>query len=61
MHENVLNDNIDSATVYRNEEALGTILEEVFQDPAMGVSREDIFITSKLCKNGREREIISFH
>lgn len=39
---------IDSATVYRNEEALGTILKEVFQDPTCGVSRQDIFITSKL-------------
>ncbi|CDH57514.1 aldo-keto reductase [Lichtheimia corymbifera JMRC:FSU:9682] len=39
---------IDSATVYRNEEALGTILKEVLQDASFGVSRQDLFITSKL-------------
>lgn len=39
---------IDSATVYKNEEALGEILQEIFQDPSFGVEREDLFITSKL-------------
>ncbi|CAO0800150.1 unnamed protein product [Mucor circinelloides] len=39
---------IDSATVYRNEEALGQILNEIFEDPSFGVQRKDLFITSKL-------------
>ncbi|KAI9498458.1 NADP-dependent oxidoreductase domain-containing protein [Zychaea mexicana] len=39
---------IDSATVYRNEEVLGRILKEVFDDPSFGVQRQDMFITSKL-------------
>lgn len=44
------NFDLDSATVYRNEEALGHILKEIFQDPAFDVKREDVFITSKLCE-----------
>ncbi|KAI9313936.1 NADP-dependent oxidoreductase domain-containing protein [Dichotomocladium elegans] len=39
---------IDSATVYRNEEALGIILDEIFKDASFGIRREDLFITSKL-------------
>ncbi|KAI8986999.1 NADP-dependent oxidoreductase domain-containing protein [Pilobolus umbonatus] len=39
---------IDTATVYRNEEIIGKILKEVFEDTALGVKREDLFITSKL-------------
>ncbi|KAI9272453.1 NADP-dependent oxidoreductase domain-containing protein [Sporodiniella umbellata] len=39
---------IDSATVYRNEEALGAILKDVFADSTFGVQRKDVFITSKL-------------
>lgn len=40
---------LDSATVYKNEEALGQILQEIFDDPSFGVKRSDLFITSKLC------------
>ncbi|CAO3610001.1 unnamed protein product [Mucor hiemalis] len=39
---------IDSATVYKNEAALGEVLQDIFQDPSFGVQREDLFITSKL-------------
>ncbi|KAI9252746.1 NADP-dependent oxidoreductase domain-containing protein [Helicostylum pulchrum] len=39
---------IDTATVYRNEEVLGQILQEIFDDPSFGVKRSDLFITSKL-------------
>ncbi|KAI8147062.1 NADP-dependent oxidoreductase domain-containing protein [Fennellomyces sp. T-0311] len=42
---------IDSATVYRNEEVLGKILQEIFNDPSYGVARQDVFITSKLSVN----------
>lgn len=41
---------LDSATVYRNEQVLGRVLEEIFQDPSFGVKREDVFLTSKLCE-----------
>ncbi|KAI8874571.1 Aldo/keto reductase, partial [Backusella circina FSU 941] len=39
---------IDSATVYKNEEALGQILKEIFEDESFDVTRQDVFITSKL-------------
>ncbi|ORX48556.1 Aldo/keto reductase [Hesseltinella vesiculosa] len=39
---------IDSATVYRNEEALGLILKKVLADPDSGIERGDLFVTSKL-------------
>ncbi|KAJ1914750.1 hypothetical protein H4219_004658, partial [Mycoemilia scoparia] len=40
---------IDTATVYRNEEAIGQALTEIFSDPDnYGVERKDIWITSKL-------------
>ncbi|KAI9262418.1 NADP-dependent oxidoreductase domain-containing protein [Phascolomyces articulosus] len=39
---------IDSATVYRNEQVLGNILKQIFDDPSFGVQRHDLFITSKL-------------
>ncbi|PVU91262.1 hypothetical protein BB559_004207 [Furculomyces boomerangus] len=39
---------IDTATAYQNEDAIGEALEEVFNDPSYGVSRKDIWITSKL-------------
>lgn len=41
---------LDTATVYKNETALGSILEEIFADPSFGIQRGDLFITSKLCK-----------
>ncbi|KAI9020929.1 NADP-dependent oxidoreductase domain-containing protein [Phycomyces nitens] len=39
---------IDSATVYRNEEALGKIIHEIINDETFGIERKDLFITSKL-------------
>jgi len=39
---------LDTATVYKNEEYVGEALEEIFKDPTFGVQRTDIFITSKL-------------
>ncbi|CAO3589836.1 unnamed protein product [Absidia cylindrospora] len=39
---------IDTAEVYKNEAALGTILERIFADPSYGVRRNNLFITSKL-------------
>lgn len=41
---------LDTATVYKNETALGSILKEIFADPSFGIQRGDLFITSKLCK-----------
>ncbi|KAI7850278.1 NADP-dependent oxidoreductase domain-containing protein [Circinella umbellata] len=42
---------IDSATVYKNEQVLGKILNQIFNDSSFGVQRKDIFITSKLSVN----------
>ena len=39
---------LDTATVYRNEEAVGKLLEESIK--TLNLSRKDIFITSKLGK-----------
>ncbi|KAG2219912.1 hypothetical protein INT45_008549 [Circinella minor] len=39
---------IDSATVYKNEQVLGKILNQIFNDSSFGVQRKDLFITSKL-------------
>ncbi|KAJ1934452.1 hypothetical protein FBU59_005693, partial [Linderina macrospora] len=39
---------IDTASVYRNEEAIGQMLSSIFNDPGSSVQREDIWITSKL-------------
>ncbi|GJJ74221.1 hypothetical protein EMPS_06579 [Entomortierella parvispora] len=40
---------IDTATVYRNERAIGNSLKRIFeQDLVPGLRREDIFLTSKL-------------
>ncbi|KAJ1657655.1 hypothetical protein IWQ61_002971 [Dispira simplex] len=40
---------IDTATGYRNEEAIGATLQDIFAHPdEYGVTRSDIFITSKL-------------
>lgn len=38
----------DTAAVYHNEEAIGAALEELL--PKYSLSREDIFITTKLCE-----------
>ncbi|PVZ97865.1 hypothetical protein BB558_000719 [Smittium angustum] len=47
---------IDTATMYQNEEAIGEALEEVFNDPSYGVSRKDIWITTKLCTDDQGYE-----
>ena len=39
---------IDCAHVYGNEAEIGEALEEVISDTQNGISREDLFITSKL-------------
>ncbi|CAO3638708.1 unnamed protein product [Cunninghamella blakesleeana] len=39
---------IDSAIVYRNEETLGQVIKEIFADTTLNITRQDIFITSKL-------------
>ncbi|KAI8092713.1 NADP-dependent oxidoreductase domain-containing protein [Halteromyces radiatus] len=39
---------IDSATVYKNEAAIGSVLKDIFADPSFGIQRQDVFITSKL-------------
>ncbi|CAG8470496.1 258_t:CDS:2 [Ambispora leptoticha] len=39
---------IDSAIGYRNEEFIGRTLLKLFEDPSLGLKREDVFITSKL-------------
>ncbi|OLY77863.1 Prostaglandin F synthase [Smittium mucronatum] len=39
---------IDTATVYTNEDAIGDALSEVFADSSFGLSRSDIWVTSKL-------------
>ena len=36
---------IDTASLYKNEEAIGEALQECFQ---AGIKREDIFVTTKL-------------
>ncbi|KAI8064470.1 NADP-dependent oxidoreductase domain-containing protein [Gongronella butleri] len=39
---------LDSATVYRNEKVLGTILKKALSDDSLNLTRKDLFITSKL-------------
>ncbi|KAI8599785.1 organophosphate reductase [Dissophora ornata] len=40
---------IDTATVYRNEAAIGNILKKIFEENLVpGLTRQDIFLTSKL-------------
>ncbi|KAG0168009.1 hypothetical protein DFQ29_000166, partial [Apophysomyces sp. BC1021] len=39
---------IDTATVYKNEEPIGRVLEDIFKDESLGVQRKDLFVTSKL-------------
>lgn len=43
--------NIDTATIYQNEEAIGDALQEAF---AAGIKREDVTITTKLWQSDRE-------
>jgi alcohol dehydrogenase (NADP+) len=38
---------IDCAAAYRNEDKIGEVFAEFFNDPKSGVKREDVFITSK--------------
>ncbi|CAH3023066.1 unnamed protein product [Porites evermanni] len=40
---------IDTAAVYRNEADIGRALKELL--PKYGLSRQDVFITSKLCES----------
>jgi diketogulonate reductase-like aldo/keto reductase len=39
---------IDCAKVYGNEKEIGVVFAEVFNDPNSGITRQDVFITSKL-------------
>ena len=39
---------IDSAAVYKNEEAIGKTIKSIIEDTSSGLKREDFFITSKL-------------
>ncbi|ORX70088.1 Aldo/keto reductase [Linderina pennispora] len=39
---------IDTASVYRNEAAIGDMLTEIFNGPGSTIQRKDIWITSKL-------------
>ncbi|KAJ1676502.1 hypothetical protein EV182_008069, partial [Spiromyces aspiralis] len=39
---------IDTATVYRNEEAIGDTLQDVLSDPEFEVERGDLWITTKI-------------
>jgi len=39
---------IDCAATYMNEPEIGVVFNKVFNDPASGIKREDVFITSKL-------------
>ncbi|RKP24408.1 NADP-dependent oxidoreductase domain-containing protein, partial [Syncephalis pseudoplumigaleata] len=43
---------VDTAAVYRNEDAIGRVLQRILDDPAScnGLKRSDIFITTKLGK-----------
>lgn len=43
-----INDFTDTATVYNNEESIGKALKILL--PKHGIKREDLYITSKLCK-----------
>lgn len=38
----------DSAAVYRNEEHVGRVINQLLADGFLGLKREDLFITSKL-------------
>ncbi|KAJ2345527.1 hypothetical protein GGF43_005197, partial [Coemansia sp. RSA 2618] len=48
---------LDTASAYRNEPIIGQTLTSIFTDPATGLRREDIWITSKLApkQQGFER------
>jgi len=49
---------IDCAAVYENEAEVGEAFEEVFGDEANGISREDVFVTSKLWSNAHKRDAV---
>lgn len=52
IQKNLINENddfgIDTAAVYGNEADIGLALKELL--PKYGLTRSDIFITSKLCE-----------
>ena len=39
---------IDTATIYRNETEIGSVLQEIYNKPSSNIKRADIWITSKL-------------
>lgn len=39
---------IDTAAIYRNETEIGLTLQDLYSDPSIGVTRSDLWITSKL-------------
>ncbi len=49
---------IDTAAIYRNEEDIGAVLQETYQNPSNTLTRSDFWLTSKLSpynmKNPRE-------
>lgn len=47
---------LDCAYAYGNEKEIGGVLKEFFDDPASGVKRSDVFITSKLWTTFMEKE-----
>ena len=47
---------IDTAAVYRNEADIGNSLKQIL--PSHGLSRADIFITSKLCESFKHKPTI---
>ena len=47
---------IDTAAVYRNEADIGNSLKQIL--PSHGLSRTDIFITSKLCESFKHKPTI---
>lgn len=42
---------IDTASLYKNEEAIGRALQDCF---SQGIKREDIFVTTKLYQNEKD-------
>lgn len=39
---------IDTAAIYRNEKEIGLTLQELYNDPSIGIARSDLWISSKL-------------
>ncbi|RUS13450.1 hypothetical protein BC937DRAFT_95308, partial [Endogone sp. FLAS-F59071] len=50
----------DSAAVYRNEEHIGWVINQLLADESLGLKREDLFITSKLGERLRIFHFIYF-